>query len=741
MKRNIAVILCLFLFLTACAGNRSGSLTTVGKELSAVKAVPAGLSDAGAPEGYTAVAENTSYRLFADLKTGDFAVWDIANEQITYSGQHEVLDPENPISELNFGRVKTDLVSLVAIQYVQISTIASTAVPFYQNSYAYCVIKNQVKVETVENGYRASFTFGDIGATVPVEITLHESGITARVVGEAITTDDDYRITSISLLPGFMAGYERDDGYLFIPSGSGALIPLSSGRGDSADYHEMVYGADKAIGLEEYEGETQQIAVPVYGFKDGNRAIFAVITAGDASAQIEAVANSSSTCFTRVFSDYVTAVIDSTTLFESNFENQRVIYGVEERQSYGDYEVAYHFLSGEDADWVGMAKLYRQKLALKQNAEEPTLMLTLYGAARRKASFLGIPYQKRISLTTFAEAKQILTDLYESGVPATLRYIGWNGNGIQNESLPVSFSPCSVLGGKSGYRSLTDGLSSMQTDAYFDVNLMTFRRSGGGFSVYSDVCKSIFHTRVPVYQFMRSTYVPVNDENPSYLLTPGNVVSAIEKVLKSTKTDGISSGDLGGTLYSDFSAGSGREETLAAFTKIFAEAAKNHALAFDSANAYVFPYATKISSIPMTSDGNLLFCEDVPFLQMLLHGHLSYAAESAADLFDCIAYGADPQFIAIAADDSELMETAYNWLYGTDYESRAEEIKQTFKQYRDIYNSLYDAEITDYRRDGDLSKTVFATGEAVYVNRGESTREWNGVTLEPGVTVRKGGSS
>ena len=733
MKKILASALCLLLFLTACGGKKSELAADRGKGLSKTVTATVGISDAQAPEGYTAVARNEKYALFADMKTGDFAVWDFLNARFTYSGQQEALDPDSPISGLNFGRVKTDLVSLIAIQYVQVSTIASTAVPFYQNSYAYSVMKNNVKTQTIENGYRAEFTFSDINAVVPVEITLQSTGIAVRIVGEGMKVGDDYRITSISLLPGFMAGYEENDGYLFIPSGSGALIPLASGRGDSAVYHETVYGDDRAIAVEEYESESEQISVPVYGIKDGDYGVFAVITQGDATAEIEAAANSSTSCFTRVFSDYVTAVIDSTTLFESNFENQRVVYGAEERTVFGDYEVQYHFLSGEDATWVGMATLYRRQLALKKNPKAPQLMLTLYGTAQKKATFLGIPYQKNIALTSFSGAQEILDDLYKDGISASLRFVGWNDAGIRNKKLPLTFSPGGVLGGKKGFRTLTDSLDDTKTTAFFDVDLMTFRNSGRGFSVYSDVCKSIFNTRTPIYQFMRSTYVPVNNENPSYLLTPQNVVSAAQKFLKkANEIKGLSLGDMGSTLYSDFAEGRGREDSLIAFTELFAKASENHSLAFQNANAYAFPYADRICSLPMTSDGNLLFSKDVPFLQLLLHGSLSYAAESSADLLDCIAYGADPQLVAISGDDSELIETSYNWLYGTEYRDLSEKAKEEFAQYQSVYQSLYQAVITDYRQEGQLSKTVFDTGAAVLVNRANRPQTMDGVTVEPG---------
>ena len=72
------------------------------------------------PEGYTLLEENGGIKLFVDMKTGDFAVLDETVNRVWYSGQHEVLDINNPISQLNFGRIKTDIVSMLALNYVQV---------------------------------------------------------------------------------------------------------------------------------------------------------------------------------------------------------------------------------------------------------------------------------------------------------------------------------------------------------------------------------------------------------------------------------------------------------------------------------------------------------------------------------------------------------------------------------------------------------------------------------------------
>lgn len=725
-KRIIPLLLCVMLIMSSVGVSAQPEDVSAQATTEFVKSVDV-------KEGYVLVEDTDALALYADMKTGDFAVLDKTVNRIWYSGQNEVLDAENPISQLNFGRVKTDLVSMLAISYVQVSTIASTAVPLYQNSYAYCVNDGNVSVKTVSGGYRAEYCFEDLETLIPVDIILKDNSITVSIVGSEIKTSDAYRITSIALLPGFLAGDDRNDGYLFVPSGSGALVPFATGRGEIAVYSEMVYGDDVAIEQEEYEGEDQKISVPVYGIKSGNSAITAIITSGDSSARITAEADSLSSSFTRVYSEYITSIIDSTTLFESNYENQRIIYGAESRKSYLDYSVEFVFLNGESADYSGMAEVYREHLDLKSKAAAPSLKLTVYGAAEKKASFLGIPYKKTIALTTFEQAEKIVTELNKNDAPVALQYVGWNNSGIDNKKVASRFSPAGVLGGKSGFKKLYKFIESTDATAWFDVDLMLIQKSGNGFSAYSDVCKSIFNTRTPIYDYMRSVYVPVNNRDPHYLLTPANVKSAADKFLKRySYGGGLSFADLGNAVYSDFKNGEERIHSIEYFTLVLKKAAEDNDIALNTPNAYAFEYADIIYNLPMSNDGNLLFSQSVPFLQMILHGSVSYGATPDCDLLDCIEYGADPAVYGIYADASTLIETDYNWLYGSTYSNWKADAIELFGEYSRVYKELYSSVITEHSSLDGLSRTEFDNGTVIYVNRTEKEVGIEDVTVPAG---------
>ncbi len=693
-----------------------------------------------AADGLTLVAENGDYRLYADMESGDFAVYDLLADKWWHSGRKAVLDKNSEESVLNTGRIKTELVSLVSVNYVQLSTIASTAVPLYQNSYAYCVNGDGVKCKKINNGYRVEYYFSDIDTTVPLEITLNSKGISARIPGKDLKIGKDYRVISISLLPGFMAEQAKSDGYVFVPSGSGAIIPFDQAKGDITSYSEMVYGDDTALKVEEYAGESKNIYVPVYGIKCGENGIAAVITKGDATAKINADSASLSTSYTRVYSQYITSIVDSTTLFESNYENQRIINGAENRKNLGDFSVDYYFLHGSKANYSGMAEVYRNYLKLNKKAQSPKLMISVYGAAEKKASFLGIPYTKKIALTSFEDSVKMLKYFNDSGIPVGMQYIGWNNSGINNIKAASNYAPVSVLGGKKGIGKLLEYAVTGGNEVFLDNDFMLIKKSGNGFSAFSDVCKSVFNTRTPIYRFMLSVYVPANNENPSYLLTPENVEKASDKFLKKYKADApLSLAGFGEKLYSDFSSDISREESKASFDKIMKKFSQKNMLAITGANAYTYKYTDTIFKLPLASDGNILFSESVPFVQMVLHGAVSYSADEGRDILDCIEYGASPYYYGISADAADLMETSYNWLYGSEFKNWREQAAECFKEYNSVYKDLYDKKITEHSRKDGVSKTVFENGTVIYVNRNGTAVTVDGITVEPnGYAVRGG---
>ena len=219
---------------------------------------------------------------------------------------------------------------------------------------------------------------------VPEELELNFDDPEGNVVrykegGKRLTMP----LFQIDVLRYFGAAGSEHEGYIFVPDGCGALIHLNNGRLDYPVYSELVYGADRSIPQEQalpYDKQTH--CLPVFGMKQGDRAWYAVIEEGDAVANVRAD-------IARTQSSYNVAFASFNTM-----SRMLVSAGGAKVMTYqpsicrSDLQIRYLLLGGESADYVGMAKGYRDYLIARHGLErlaqqDLPMYLELVGAVTR----------------------------------------------------------------------------------------------------------------------------------------------------------------------------------------------------------------------------------------------------------------------------------------------------------------------------------------------------------------------
>ena len=692
------------------------------------------------PSAYELVGEMETTVLYADMETGNFIFGDKKGNKLWYSTPND-LDQD----EITVGSRRSQIRSQLLVDYVDLRTVSTSTIPETASSYRDSVESGNAKVIKIERGIRIEFSFPDIGIWVPVEFSLQEDCLSAQIKGQEIREDSYNQIVSLHLLPCFTAGGVSESGYLFIPDGSGALASFNS-RSDAAEYDKPVYGTDAALEKKKDSVTEQQIIMPVFGVKTGNYALTGIITQGDEISNIYANLSGENIGYNRVYPKMVTAVSDSTTLFEADYFNTRKIFRLEKRDILPNYEVRYFSLSSEEADYVGMAKTYQQYLLdhqlLSKKPVAPSLSLNIYGAAEKKASFLGIPYQKLFSMTTFEQAQEMLETLNQAGVDhLAVQYSGWNNRGLVNQKVPTKAKPLSVLGGKSKYLSLQKYIDSLNGEFYSSVDFVNFRKSGHSFSALSDVSMSMFHTRVQQFSYLRSVYVSDLSVDPWYLLKPQQLSQAAEKFFVSfgkwNVPGGVMVEHIGKTVYSDFDKNGSDRSASVEYYKSLLESNQTVPLSAEYGNAYVYSYIERLFNLPNTHSGNLIFDESVPFAQIVLHGYLPFSSEDinrATDpqkmLLKCIETGSDPYFCGMYEDASVLLETNFDDLYSSSFSSWSDIAIQIYRQYSQVYQQLYDQSIVGHAQVGtDVYQTTFENGSVVLVNYSDTDQVIDGTSV------------
>lgn len=692
---------------------------------------------------YEKVFENNAFVFYADLEKGLFAVEDKSAGNIWYS------TPNNSqLDKLTTGKLRMEIQSQIIVEYIYMSDEALTSATQRINSQSACVASNAVSVSTFENGIYVKYYFDELKCTIPVSYSVFDSYIEASIDVKNIDEGDKAYITAIHLLPSFGAGDWDDEGYLFVPDGCGALINFNNQVIPANTYDKLVYGSEYTTEIIQQSVKTQNITMPVFGIANANNAVFAVITEGDGAASVT-VNNGNETCgYNTVSSKLNYRTISQRTMFKDDPKNHRDVYRTSSVHYSGDkYTVRYYFLSNEKANYLGMAETYRNYLinekGLKRSAAEPDFNLDIYGAYDKKASFIGIPYTKIQPLTTFDQAKVILSDLQELGVNnISARYIGAGNYGIFNKKLPASVSLLKKLGGNRAFEDLKKYCDEQDISLCLDADLLKYRSSGNGIRKNNAV-KSAFGEIIKQYWYRRSVYTVDPKTDPYYLLSPLHLQSATDSYIKSYlqySLNTVSLSTLGNLLTSDLSPKKGvyRDAAKDIYEEVYQSIAdKDLNIVLDSASAYAFPYASKILNVPTYSGGYDIFNRDIPFYQIVLHGYVPMSTERMMqsanpriNFLKAVETGDELLYAAIYDDASELSNSQYSYLYSSTYTLWDSNVAELIEKYGELQKKVCNSPIIGHSwLNEDVSLTEFENGTVIAVNYGQTTYEKDGLQI------------
>jgi hypothetical protein len=557
-----------------------------------------------------------------------------------------------------------------------------------------------------------------------------------------------YPLTSISLLRFFGALDEKAEGYIFVPDGCGALIYLNNGKTSQSLYSEAVYGRDGALPLEERRPYDRQVNhLPVFGMTDRDCAFLAVIEEGEAIAQIRADIARPTSKYNVAYAAF--QIIPKAVRRLDQF-TQINLY--QSRPYQGNITVRYAFLYTDEADWQGMARYYhhylveRKGLTPKRQGEGIPFFLEVIGVVPKTQPVLGVAREVQLPLTTFSQAQAMVEKLLQSGVTnLSLRYSGWLQGGLYHR-YPNGVKLAPGLGGEQGLKDLAQFLRENQVPFYPAVEFLRVQRSGAfqGFTPSRQAARAVngVYATWPDYD-------PVTNQALSkptrYILSPQVLPEVVESFLKDYRSLGITGlavPSLGAEVHSDLKRDAAQVvDRVQAAERIRAQLEKLNreglALQIDGGNALALPYASSILNLPQSSTGYILTDEEVPFLQLVLHGLVDYAGEplnAAVDLEEHILKAAQTVsglYLRLIWDDAALLkETEYAHLLSVQREYWLEKGAEVYRRYNQVLGDLAGERLwTVVRLSPELTETWFENGDRVVVNFGDTEVEYEGYII------------
>ncbi len=583
---------------------------------------------------------------------------------------------------------------------------------------------------------------------IPVEYTLSNGDFLATVLTEKIQYTKGYHLTSLRLLPYFGAAGTEEQGYLFVPDGSGALIRLNRDSGNGVLYSGSIYGDDLARKNTAGTASRRQIYMPVFGVNTTISSVIGIVEQGAAGSNIYAYTSGVYTGYNNIYACFAPQIADVLSYGEDATASDTWVF--QRVNSTQRFAVRYRFHSGE-GDYVTMAQLYREYLIHTGAISDTTsagssFYLELTGGINKKVNVMGIPFSTMEALTTFEQAEQILTELQKNGVDdINLRYMGWTNSGLNN-TLFRKANPLSALGGASEFKALVKYTQEHGVGFYPDAELTYVYQNKilDGFSPSRQAARFVNRQVVSQTQRLISTGTVTEDAvTTSYTLSISRLDNVLQSFLKDYQKYGISGLSLksiGSCISGDYNEANPVDRALAMNMlkeSMEKRVAGKYDILSNGCNAEFLPYTKQITDMPNGSSGLAITDCSVPFYQIAVSGAVRYTTEAvnmASDyqqnILKAYEYGASLYCRWMYADSDKLLNVNRTDLYALSYRTWFNDTTALYREYQSRMGEIAGQQIVGHQYITDsLTRTVFANGKQVLVNYGSEPAVYNNVKV------------
>ncbi|MBS4218639.1 hypothetical protein KHA96_09975 [Bacillus sp. FJAT-49711] len=593
-------------------------------------------------------------------------------------------------------------------------------------------------VKLSDNGFSADIFLFQSKLKFQMDVQLKGNELEISIPQEKMKEDKRNKLVSMQVFPFLGAMNENDiQGYMFIPDGSGALIRYEkSSKSSGTPFIGSIFGVDEGIKNKTKASKdvipVQQIKMPVFGAVHGvkQNGFIAIVEDGYSYGDIVAYPAGASTDFNRVSSKFNYRY----EYYQPTSKNMNGINVYQKEMNKMDIKLKFIFLSDEEADYVGMAKTYRnyltdQKLLTKQE-DKANVRLEFLGGEMKK----GLLWNSVIPMTPIDRIPYFTNELKKNGVEDMfVIYKGWSKGGLTG-SLPGKFPMERKLGSKKDSKSTIDKLNNDHIPMYFYTDYTKAYEGASGFSGSKDVAKKL----------SAETISHKENDLTSYYLSPKKALSIAKKDLKNYEVYGMENvavDSSGFTLFSDFSKSSKltRMETMETYKDIFSFLNKNvGGTALYEPNVYAWANTDKYLDIPMSSSNYVFETDTVPFMQIVLKGSIPYYApftnfnsNQEDQLLRMIEYGAYPSFLLTEEPSHLLAKTPSKNVYTSEFKVWKDDIIKQYKQIQETLGQVESATIEGRKvPESGVVEVTYSNGKTLIVNYTNSTFMKDGVEVK-----------
>lgn len=699
--------------------------------------------------GMVLAAENDELKLYTDQETSEIAVYEKATGHITRS------NPEDRDGDAVAAGVNKSLLNstLDVIYYNSAGNRAS------MNNYDMSIQYGQFEAQALEKGIRYVYTLEDpSNSTGIVPTQISEERLQTLILDKLGERDARSMKGRFTLREGIY--YLNED----------AMNSKVGMQRMNAAFEECGYTEeDYAIDMEGAEGSENisfqvtvdyrltdnglAVSIPVNQIRE--QAFLGRITEGDSLGIINADVAGRTNSYNYVFAEFSVREMELLNMFGVS-GNKADVPSVERELYDENLTVVYSFLSGEKADYSGMAQCYREQLKAEgtlgstETGDIPFYVDILGGVEIQKA-VMGVPYDGIVAMTTYEQTGALLDMIYQAGIGnVRMNYQGWFNGGIYHDAAD-KVKPVGALGSKAELEALARRLEENGGRLFLDV---AFQKVPYTSKRFNDLLEASKYYSGYVVQLgalnpgtMRQTSaLSWYDELVYYVISPKFLPWYVEHFadrMEKYDVGGISLRDLGDVIASDKKrteviSRQDAEEVIKAQFHRLSQTGKQ--LMERGGNAFTFGYVTDIVDAPTYYSKFYIVDEQIPFYQMVIHGSIDYTG-NALNLMDqdvdeelilsWIEYGISPRYTLSWEDSSQIKYTSAADKYSVNYTTWMDSAQSVYRQMNEALAPVQGAAMVHHEvLENGLAVVEYDNGVTVYVNKTEQA-----LTAEDGTRV------
>ena len=586
--------------------------------------------------------------------------------------------------------------------------------------------------------------------SIPLEYRLQGNDLLVSVDLENIITTEGYNLTQVSILKDFGATRATDEGYVFIPDGSGSIIENNLATNSMDNIMIPFYGEDEAKAMTEGTSAAINNVFPVWGLKKNDNSVFAIVENGAAIGGVKAQAHSNYLPYNVAYPYFNYQIVDS-------FGIEGVSLAFYDNIPDAEFAVRYHFLHGDESTYSGMARYYRTYLEksgafanAKAEADELKLDVELIGSVKKTINYFGIPIDTDYSITAFDEADEIMKLLREGGVAnSEVLYTGITNGGMEHKAYgKLKFQK--VLGGLDGFKKLVSSLEGNGTGVYAGIDFTKIYDEGYGITDTEDVSKYLTRSSVIAGGIKEDGVITGGLFN--WLVNPLRYAGITEKFIDAYESVGSKTlyvESVGSQLNGNYSRTDGvtRYSSQILMEEMLTSLKDNgYAMKFGVGNDYILKYADSLVNVPTDSSNQRIESYSIPFVGMVLKGYIPYtsgsinlSANSETAVLQAIESGAGLHYLLVYEEQMNMQDTNYDQLFAVNYEIHLQDILANYKNLNEQIGHLTNVKIAEHEHlSDDVNLVTYEDGTKIYVNYGKEDYNTADGIVKAGAFLVKG---